>query len=113
MRNSSEVTMFASSSTMRIRRVMAPGRASGCLDQCRPERERQGKQEAGALAGATRYPHSTAKVLDDPAADVQPKPAALRLSGEHVARLAEFLEDDLLICSADADAVVGHLHAQK
>src|SRR5882724_7126364 len=105
--------MFGSSSTMRIRRAMAPVRASGRLDQRRSARERKGKREAGSLAGATHNPHAAAEVLDYPAADVQPEPAALRLSSEHIAHLTEFLEDDLLVCSADADAVIGHVHAQE
>src|SRR5216683_2224242 len=101
--------MFGSSSTMSTRRLMSSGR----FHQREPARERQSEREAGALAGAACHPHPPAEVLDDPAADVQPQPAALRLAGERVARLAEFLEDKLLVGGADADAVVGHLHAQE
>src|SRR6266850_1382624 len=84
MRNSSEVTMFGSSSTIRTRRMMT-----------------------------SRRPLQAAEVLDDPAADVQAQPAALRLAGQHVAHLSEFFEDDLLVSGADADTIVAHLHAQK
>src|SRR5881628_3402554 len=109
MRNSSEVTMFGSSSTMSTRRLMGSGR----FHQRHPARERQGEREAGALAGAARHPHAAAKVLDDPAADIQPQPAALRLAGERIARLAEFLEDELLVGGADAYAVISHFHAKE
>ena len=39
------------------------------------------------------HPHSAAEMLDDLAADVQPQPAAVRLVGERVADLMEFVED--------------------
>src|SRR5712691_6604107 len=103
--------MFGSSSTMRIRQTTA--RASGGLDQREPAREGQGEREAGALAGAARHPHAAAEVFDDPAADMQPQPAALRLAGERIARLAEFLEDKLLVGGADAYAVISHFHAKE
>src|SRR6266446_694916 len=101
--------MFGSSSTMSTRRLMSSGR----FHQREPAREWQGEREAGALAGPARHPHASAEVLDDPAADVQAQPAALRLAGEHVAHLSEFFEDDLLVYGSDADAIVAHLHAQK
>src|SRR6266705_1916431 len=90
-----------------------PASASGRLDQRKLARDRQGEREAGSLAGAARHPHAPAEVLDDPTADVQAQPAALRLAGKHVAHLSEFFEDDLLIRGSDADAIVAHLTAQK
>src|SRR6185436_16047849 len=45
--------------------------------------------------------------------DVQPQPAALRLAGKRIARLAELLEDDFLVGGTDAYTVVAHLHAQE
>src|SRR5258708_2737779 len=101
--------MFGSSSTMSTRRLMSSGR----FHQREPARERQGEREAGALAGAARHPHAAAEVFDDPAADMQPQPAALRLAGERIARLAEFLEDKLLVGGADAYAVISHFHAKE
>src|SRR5207247_9847297 len=90
-----------------------PASASGRLDQRELARYRQGEREAGSLAGAARHPHAPAEVLDDPTADVQAQPAALRLAGEHVTHLPEFFEDDLLIRGSAAAAIVAHLHAQK
>src|SRR5436309_1743402 len=104
--------MFGSSSTMRMRRTMGSRSASRSLDECKPARERQGEREAGTFARAARDPHAAAEVLDDPAADVQPQPAALRLAGKRIAYLAEFLENDFLVGGADADAVIAHLHAR-
>ena len=42
----------------------------------------------------------------------RPRPRALRLAGQRVARLAELLEDHLLVLRADAGAVVAHVDPQ-
>jgi len=52
-------------------------------------------------------------MLDDAPADVQPEAAALRLAGERVARLAELVEDDLLVLGADSLAIVTHIDAHE
>ena len=49
-------------------------------------------------------------MLDDLATDVQTEAAALRLSGQRVARLAKLVEDDPLVRRVDAWTVVAHLH---
>src|SRR5689334_4927335 len=74
---------------------------------------RQGEGEAGALAAAAVDPHAAAEMLDDLAADMQAEAAAVRLGGERVARLAELVEDQLLVGRIDARAVVAHLDAQR
>src|SRR5436190_23927337 len=74
-------------------------------------RQREGK--AGAAPSFTLHPHATAEVLDDLAADMQPKAAPLGLAGQRVAGLAELVEDHSLIDGVDAGPVVAHLDAQR
>src|SRR3989442_7013446 len=88
--------MFGSSSAIRIFLAMA---------------QREG--EAGALADAALDPHAAAEMLDDLAADVQAEAAAVRLGGERVAHLAEFVEDHALVGRIDPRAVVAHLDAKR
>ena len=59
--------------------------------------DRKGEREASALPRRTLHPHPAAEMLDDLPADVQSEPGALRLPGERVACLAEFVEDQLLV----------------
>src|SRR6185295_20348348 len=112
MRNSSDVTMFGSSSAISTLPValMDSGRR---LAECRLAHQRQRKGEAGALARPAAHPQASAGVLDDAPADVEAEAAALRLAGERVARLAELLEDQLVVLGLHARAVVAHLHPEE
>src|SRR5882672_2916566 len=74
--------------------------------------EREGEREARALAAPAGHPDAAAEVLHDAAADMQAEAAALRLAGERVARLPEFVEDPLLVLGSDPGAVVTHVDAQ-
>src|SRR6476469_5998575 len=104
--------MFGSSSAMRTLR--RPGfMASGGLAQRRLIDEREREREACPLARPAAHPQPAAGVLDDAAADVQAKPAALRLAGERVSRLAELLEDQLLVLQADSRAIVADVEPQE
>src|SRR5438045_9296787 len=71
---------------------------------------RQCEGEAGAAAQLALHPHAPAEMLHDLAADMQAEPAALRLAGQRVARLAKLVEDDPLLRGVDAWTVVAHLH---
>src|SRR3954463_6152723 len=95
-RNSSAVTMFGSSSAIRIFLAM---------------RQREG--EAGTLAATAIDPHAAAEVLDDLPDDVQAEAAAVRLGGERIARLAKLVEDQLLVGHINSRPVVAHFHAQR
>src|SRR3989442_10022720 len=75
-----------------------------------PRGQREGK--AGAFAEPAFDPHAAAEMLDDLAADVEPQAAAVRLGGERVAPLAEFVEDHALVGGIDPRAVVAHFDAQ-
>src|SRR5918992_6382708 len=68
--------------------------------------------EARAMAGRAFHPNPSPVVLDDVPADGQPQARAVRLLGERVARLAELVEDDVLVLGAHAGPVVAHIHPQ-
>src|SRR6185295_18067309 len=75
--------------------------------------ERQGEGEASAVAARAHHPDPPAKELDDAPADMQPEPAAAGHVGGRVTRLAELVENDLLVRDVDARAVVPDIHAQE
>src|SRR5580765_2969094 len=108
--------MFGSSSTISTFLVI------GCLRAARsgvrprvgscPGSGRQRKRKTRATAKIALHPHPAAEVLDDLAADVQAKTAAVRLVGECIAHLVEFAEDGLVVFRTDAPAVVAHVDPQ-
>src|SRR5262245_4162928 len=104
--------MFGSSSAMRTR-CAALAMRSGRLAEAGFAHQWQREGEARALARPAAHPQPPAGVLDDAAADVQAEPAAVRLAGERVARLAELVEDQLLVLGPHARAVVAHVDAQE
>ena len=102
--------MFDSSSAIRIFL-----RISGFPQRHRRPRrhgqaERQRERERGALAGAALDPELAAEMADDLTRDRQAEPGALRLTGESIADLPEFLENDFLVLGVDAGSVVPHVH---
>src|SRR5690349_13378518 len=118
-RNSSEMMILGSSSTISIRAAAAHGSGAIAwlrlsLRDARPGdcRNRHGEREGRACSGPACYPQPAAKMNDDLPADGQSQPAAFGFLRQRVAHLAEFLENDLLIRRADTDAVIGHVYPQ-
>src|SRR5512140_308831 len=110
--------MFGSSSAIRIFFVvtclllaLAPT-GLGCLARRHGGGHRQREIETRALAGAALGPDPAAEALDDMAADMQAETGALRLGGQSIAALAEFVENRRLVLGTDAGPVVAYADAQ-
>src|SRR5574337_936410 len=117
MRNSREITMFCSSSAIRIfllirlspfRPYFMSGRRPSGLG-CGREGKFEG--EGGPFPGPAGDPQAALEVLHDLPADGQPESGPLGL-GADVASLAEFLEDQTLLLLGDTRAVVGDIDPQ-
>src|SRR5512139_3414227 len=74
-------------------------------------RRGQRERKTRAFARPAFHPHPAAEMLDDLPADVQAQPRARRLLGQHIARLAELVEDHRLVLGLDPRAVVAHVDA--
>src|SRR5512141_2427204 len=100
MRNSSESTMFGSSSAMSMRGLdMARLRVARRQRRmaCRAASSRQRKREGGTHSGCAVYPQSAAERVDDLPADREAEAAAAARPAHGVSGLAELLEQHLLV----------------